>query len=100
MPTGELLRATPLHFVSFAEEVPRTVINVTIDGFIRRGKAAIGEVRGPTAQEGDDRRLHTPRQGRHRRSTRTNRPGGGSVASVLRAKRPCCPVSAARRSSF
>jgi hypothetical protein len=46
-----------------------------------------------------DRRLHTPRQERHRRSTRTNRPEGGSIAFALQAKLPCCPASAARRFS-
>src|ERR1039458_1126958 len=46
-----------------------------------------------------DRRLHAPRQGCHRRSTRTNHREGGSIAFALQATRPCCPASAASRFS-
>jgi hypothetical protein len=49
--TGELACATPLHFVPFAEEVSRTVVDMLIDGFIRPGKGTIGEVRGPTTEK-------------------------------------------------
>src|SRR3954449_3161790 len=58
MLTGEPLRATPLHFVPSAEEVPRTIIDIAIDGFVGRGKAAIGEVRGPADQKAVQPRSH------------------------------------------
>src|ERR1700704_3425937 len=51
MVSGELVCAASLHFVPLAEEVPRAVIDMLIDGFIRRGKGAIGEVRGPTTEK-------------------------------------------------
>lgn len=44
--TGEPVCKTPL-----AEEAPRAVIDVSINGFIRRCEGAIVEVRGPTAQK-------------------------------------------------
>jgi hypothetical protein len=49
MVSGELVCATSLHFVPFAQEVTRAVIDILIDSFIRRGKGAIGEVGGPIA---------------------------------------------------
>ena len=51
MVSGEPVCAASLHFVPLAEEVPRAVIDMLIDGFIRRGKGAIGEVRGPTTEK-------------------------------------------------
>ena len=48
--SGELVRSTPLHFVSLAEEVPRSVIDMLIDGLVCRRQGAIGEVGRPTAQ--------------------------------------------------
>ena len=41
---GELVRSTPLHFVSLTEEVPRSVIDMLIDGLVCRRESAIGEV--------------------------------------------------------
>jgi hypothetical protein len=51
MVSGELVCATSLHFVPFAQEVTRAVIDMLIDSFIRRGKGAIGEVGGPTTEK-------------------------------------------------
>src|SRR5262245_56762019 len=58
MVSGEPVCAASLHFVPFAKEVPRAVIDMLIDRFIRRGKGAIGEVRGPTAQKAVQSRSH------------------------------------------
>ena len=44
MLSGEPVCAAPLHFVPFAEEVPRAVIDMLIDRFIRRGKGAIASI--------------------------------------------------------
>src|SRR5271154_3216342 len=48
--SGELVRSTPLHFVSLTEEVPRSVIDMLIDGLVCRREGAVGEVGRPTAQ--------------------------------------------------
>src|ERR1044072_2175279 len=58
MLTGELVCATPLHFVPFAEEGSRAVIDMLINGFVRRGKRTIAEVSGPTAQAAVQSRSH------------------------------------------
>ena len=48
--SGELVRSAPLHFVSLTEEVPRSVIDMLIDGLVCRREGAVGEVGRPTAQ--------------------------------------------------
>src|SRR6201994_4756672 len=47
---GELVRSTPLHFVSLTEEMPRSVTDMLIDGLVCRREGAVGEVGRPTAQ--------------------------------------------------
>src|SRR5579862_1234282 len=49
--TREPLRATSLHLVPFAEEVPHTVIDMLNDSLVGRRQRAIAEVRGPAAQQ-------------------------------------------------
>src|ERR1700712_4315442 len=49
--SGEVIRSTPLHFVSLTEEVPRSVVDMLIDGLVCRRKAAVGEVGRPTTQD-------------------------------------------------
>lgn len=46
----ELVRSTPLHFVSLTEEVPRPVIDMLIDGLVCRRESTVGEVGRPAAQ--------------------------------------------------
>src|SRR3712207_1082198 len=50
MVSRELVRSTPLHFVSLTEEVPRSVIDMLIDGLVCRREGTVGEVGRPTAQ--------------------------------------------------
>ncbi len=45
-----MVRSTPLLFVSLTEEVPRSVIDMLIDGLVCRREGAVEEVGRPTAQ--------------------------------------------------
>src|SRR5215210_1905133 len=102
-PTGFIVRPTATTVCARVEGIARPIPRRHAHGRTAscHALALCAVCRGSSSYDHrrDDRRLHTPRQGRHRRSTRTNRPGGGSIAFALRARRPCCPVSTARRPS-
>jgi hypothetical protein len=47
----KLLSAAPRRFVSFAQEIAHAIIDMIVNGPIRRGESTMGEVSRPATQQ-------------------------------------------------